>query len=102
MTTTKKSPYIGGQASELCCKGVVEFVSCGSTHLDKVDDLVQSRFLRVFTYTEFVRVIGKLGAFRVTMKGLGQHLREGACIGCGECAEAVLTPEEKRTKEEFD
>ena len=67
--------------------------------MNKVDDLVQSHFLRVFTNMEVVRVIGKPGAFRVTMKRWGQHVREGACVGCGECAEAVLTLEEKRTKE---
>ena len=87
-TIVEKKPGIGGRASELCCKGVAECVRCDvCLSIDKIDDLVQSDFIRVLTSTEVVRVSGKPGAFRVTLKRNAQHVREEACVGCGACAE---------------
>ncbi|MDD1768954.1 MAG: 4Fe-4S dicluster domain-containing protein, partial [Methanomassiliicoccales archaeon] len=87
-TIVEKGPGIGGRASELCCKGVIECVRCDvCLSTDKIDDLVQSDHIRVMTNTEVVRISGKPGAFRVTLRRSVQQVMEEACVGCGACAE---------------
>jgi len=87
-TIVEKKPGIGGGASELCCKGVVDCVRCDvCLSKDKIDNLVQSDFIRVLTNTELVRVSGEPGAFRVTLRRSVQQVREDACVACGACAE---------------
>ncbi|MGD0056744.1 MAG: 4Fe-4S dicluster domain-containing protein [Methanomassiliicoccales archaeon] len=87
-TIVEKKPGIGGRASELCCKGVIECVRCDvCLSMDKIDDLVQSNFIRILTNTEVVRVSGQPGAFRVMLKRNTQYVREDACVGCGACDE---------------
>ena len=87
-TIVERGPGIGGRASELCCKGVIECVRCDvCLSTDKIDDLVQSDHIRVMTNTEVVRISGKPGAFRVTLRRSVQRVMEEACVGCGACAE---------------
>lgn len=87
-TIVEKSPTIGGRASDLCCKGIIECVRCDvCLSTDKIIEVVQSDFIRVFTNTEIARVTGKPGAFRVTLSKKDKYVRESACVACDACAE---------------
>lgn len=87
-TVVEKGPSIGGRASELCCKGVDECIRCDvCLSMDKIGDLVQSDHVRIMTNTEVIRVSGRPGAFRATLKRYEQLVNEDACVGCGACAE---------------
>lgn len=88
-TLVERSPRIGGRANELCCKGRVECVRCDvCLSTDKLYELAQSEYVRVFTSTQVRRVSGKPGDYRVSLERKPQYVRERACVACGECLEA--------------
>ncbi len=92
-TIVERSPSLGGRASELCCKGKVECVRCDvCLSMDKLYEVAQSRFIRVFTGSEVTRLTGKPGAFRATIARKHQYVSEEACTACGACAEVCPVP----------
>lgn len=86
VTIVEKDSSIGGRASELCCKGEIQCVKCDvCLSLDRLYEVAQSKYIRVLTNSEVIRVSGKPGSYRVTVIRKPQLVREDACIACGKC-----------------
>ncbi len=87
-TIIEAAPSIGGQASELCCKGDIECVRCDVCLTnDRLYDLVQSDYISVFTDTRITNFSGEPGNYRVGLQTAPRYVDERACVACGLCTE---------------
>lgn len=87
-TIIEESPSIGGQASELCCKGDTECVRCDVCLTnDKLYEVVQSEYIRVLTDIRIKSLSGTPGSYRVGLETAPRYVDERACVACGLCTE---------------
>ncbi|MBV6477388.1 MAG: Electron transport complex subunit RsxB [Ignavibacteria bacterium] len=82
----EKEPSIGGHMSQL--SETFPTLDCSQCILTpRMVEVYQHPKIKLFTYSEVVKVEGFIGNFKATIKKKARHIIDDRCSGCGLCME---------------